>query len=88
MYKEDLRFCKTCGLWFGEYMACERPDCELETWEEAARRERKDKCAAVQAEREACAKVAEDHKATPHWKSDFAPDLIAAAIRARGEEEG
>lgn len=32
------RFCKTCGLWFGEYMACEEVDCELETSDEAKKR--------------------------------------------------
>lgn len=37
----DPRFCKTCGLWMGEYLACEDGGCELETWEEAARRERR-----------------------------------------------
>lgn len=35
---QEKRFCKTCGLWFGEFMACEEMDCELETSEEAARR--------------------------------------------------
>ena len=32
---QEKRFCKTCGLWFGEFMACEEMDCELETSEEA-----------------------------------------------------
>lgn len=31
-------YCKTCGLGFPEYMACEEPDCELESEEEARRR--------------------------------------------------
>ncbi len=34
-------YCKACGLGFGEYMACEEPDCELESEADAqARRER------------------------------------------------
>lgn len=32
------RFCVVCGLWFGEFMACELPDCRLETDEEVAER--------------------------------------------------
>ena len=31
-------YCKTCGAGGGERMACEEPDCELETAEEARRR--------------------------------------------------
>lgn len=31
-------YCKTCGLGLGEFMACEEPDCVLETTEEAERR--------------------------------------------------
>lgn len=31
-------YCKLCGLGFGEFMACELPNCELEAPEEAERR--------------------------------------------------
>ena len=34
----EKRFCKTCGLWYGEYVACEDGDCLLETSEEAQKR--------------------------------------------------
>ncbi len=33
-------YCETCGLGFGEFMACERPDCRLETVVEAERRKK------------------------------------------------
>lgn len=32
-------YCITCGCGFGEFMACEEPDCELETTAEAERRQ-------------------------------------------------
>lgn len=28
-------YCKICGLGMGEYMACEEPDCELESERDA-----------------------------------------------------
>lgn len=31
-------YCALCGAGFGEYMACEEPDCELETKDEAEKR--------------------------------------------------
>lgn len=31
-------YCAECGLGFGEFLACEEPDCRLETDEEAAKR--------------------------------------------------
>lgn len=31
-------YCKLCGFGFGEYMACELPDCELESHEDAEKR--------------------------------------------------
>lgn len=34
----DIRCCKTCGLWFGEYIACEDGGCDIETEDEAIRR--------------------------------------------------
>jgi hypothetical protein len=34
-------YCKLCGAGFGEYMACEEPDCELETVADAQERLRK-----------------------------------------------
>ena len=35
---QEKRFCTVCGLWFGEFVACELPDCRLETEEEARMR--------------------------------------------------
>lgn len=31
-------YCKTCGFGIGEYFACEEPDCELESVEDAQAR--------------------------------------------------
>jgi len=31
-------YCAVCGAGFGEYLACEMPDCKLETEAEAAKR--------------------------------------------------
>ena len=31
-------YCEVCGMGFGEYMACEMPDCKLESEEQAQRR--------------------------------------------------
>jgi hypothetical protein len=37
-------YCKTCGMGFAEYMACEEPNCELESEAEAiTRKEKHDK---------------------------------------------
>lgn len=31
-------YCQTCGMGYGEYMACEERDCKLESEEEAKKR--------------------------------------------------
>jgi hypothetical protein len=31
-------YCKLCGCGFGEYLACEMPDCELESEKDAEKR--------------------------------------------------
>jgi hypothetical protein len=33
-----MRYCRKCGAGFGEFMACELPDCELETGRQARAR--------------------------------------------------
>lgn len=35
---QQKRYCVLCGLGFGEFMACELPDCRLESDEEVAER--------------------------------------------------
>lgn len=38
-------YCALCGLGFGEFMACEEPDCKLESEEEARQRAEKHRSA-------------------------------------------
>jgi hypothetical protein len=33
-------YCATCGAGFGEFLACEEPDCQLETARQAKTRQR------------------------------------------------
>jgi hypothetical protein len=33
-------YCAVCGAGFGEFMACEAPDCIIESWEAARNRNR------------------------------------------------
>lgn len=40
-------YCALCGLGFDEYLACEEPDCELESEQEAQERQWKLKLAAT-----------------------------------------
>ena len=37
-YDGEPYYCEVCGLGFGEYVACEMPDCRLETVEKAQAR--------------------------------------------------
>lgn len=37
-YNGRQYYCIKCGLSFGEFIACELPDCTLESWSEAQRR--------------------------------------------------
>ena len=44
-------YCRYCGAGFGEFLACEEPDCELESKEDAAKRVRPKRRAPQQGEK-------------------------------------
>lgn len=40
-YDGQPYYCALCGAGYGEYIACEMPDCKLETEKESLRRRKK-----------------------------------------------